>query len=69
MLLKRKARFAWRIATLCLLAFFATNVIARYAPQTSQDLLDGVRGALLGAAIGSMLIVGVIKHRGDAARQ
>jgi hypothetical protein len=63
MLLKKNARFVWRLAMLCLLAFSTMNVIARYTPQTSQDLLDGVRGALLGAALGLVFVAGVIKRR------
>ncbi|HEV7993382.1 MAG TPA: hypothetical protein VGP25_16270 [Gemmatimonadaceae bacterium] len=69
MLLKKNPRIVWRIAMLCLLAFFAMNVVARYAPPVQQDFLDGVRGALLGATIGLMIVVGVIKRRGDAARR
>ena len=63
MLLKRKARLVLRLEMFSLLAFFLMPLIARYASPASQDLLDGVRGALLGAAIGLMITLGVIKRR------
>jgi hypothetical protein len=65
MLSKKNPRIVWRLAMLSLLAFFAMNVVARYAPPARQDLLDGIRGALLGAAIGLMIVVGVIKRRDE----
>ena len=63
MLLKRKARLVLRLEMFTLLAFFLMTPIARYASPESQDLLDGVRGALLGAAIGLMITLGVIRRR------
>ena len=65
MLLKKNPRAVWRLAMLSLLAFFAMNIVARYAPPAREDLLDGVRGALLGVTIGLMIVVGVIKRRGQ----
>jgi len=64
MLLNKNPRVVLRLAMLCLLAFFAMNAIARSAPPERLDLLDGVRGALLGATLGLMIVVGVIKRRG-----
>lgn len=65
MLLKKNPRVVWRLAMLCLLAFFTMNLVAHYSPPAHEDLLDGVRGALLGAAIGLVIVVGVIKRRGE----
>lgn len=63
MLMNKNPRVVWRLAMLSLLAFFATTLIARSAAPARQDLLDGVRGVLLGAAIGLMIVMGVIKRR------
>jgi hypothetical protein len=68
MLLRKNPRVVWRLAMLCLLAFFTMNIVARYAPPAGEDLLDGIRGALLGAAIGLVIVVGVIKRRGAVSR-
>lgn len=65
MLLRKNPRTVWRLAMLSLLAFFAMNVVARHASPAHEDLLDGVRGALLGAAIGLVIVVGVIKRRAE----
>ena len=64
MLSGKNPRTVLRLAMLCLLAFFAMNVVARYTSPAHEDLLDGVRGALLGATLGLMLVVGVVKRRG-----
>lgn len=63
MLLNKTPRVVKRLAMLCLLAFFAMNLVARDAPPAREELLDGIRGGLLGAALGLMIVVGVIKHR------
>jgi hypothetical protein len=72
MLLKqgRDPRTVWRMAMVCLLAFFALPLITRSAPSNWQDLVDGVRGALLGATLALMAVSGLLKRRGgytDAA--
>jgi hypothetical protein len=65
MLLKsRNPRTVWRIAMVCLLAFFALPLVTRSLPSTWQDLIDGVRGALLGATLALMAVSGVLKRRG-----
>jgi hypothetical protein len=65
MLLMRRTNPAtlWRSAMACLLAFFAVTWIARSAPSTWQDLLDGVRGAMLGATLALMFLMGVVKRQ------
>jgi hypothetical protein len=65
MLLKRNTNPAtlWRSAMACLLAFFAVTLIARSAPSAWQDLLDGLRGAILGATLALMILTGVVKRR------
>ena len=63
MLLNKNPRMVFRLSMLTLLAFFAMNVVARYAPPAREDLIDGVRGALLGAAIGLMIVTGAMKRR------
>jgi hypothetical protein len=65
MLLKRNTNPATllRSAMACLLAFFAVTLIARSAPSTWQDLLDGLRGAILGATLALMILTGVVKRR------
>jgi hypothetical protein len=64
MLLKRTTNptTLWRAAMSCLLAFFAITLVARSAPATWQDLLDGVRGATLGATLALMFLVGMVKR-------
>jgi hypothetical protein len=47
----------------CLLAFFALPMIVRLTPFASEDLVDGIHGALLGAAIGLMVLSGVRARR------
>jgi hypothetical protein len=65
MLLKqgRKPSTLWRWATLCLLAFFALPLFARIVPAAPEDLIDGIRGAMLGATIALMALSGVLKRR------
>jgi len=63
MLSGKNPRTVLRLAMLCLLAFFALNVVAHYAPPARQDMLDGIRGVVLGATIGLFLVVGVVKSR------
>ena len=66
MLLKRNTNPAtlWRSAMASLLAFFVVTLIARSAPSTWQDLLDGLRGAMLGVTLALMILTGVVKRRG-----
>jgi hypothetical protein len=65
MLLKRRTNptTLWRSAMACLLAFFAVTLISRSAPSDWQDLLDGVRGAMLGATLGLMVLTAVVQRR------
>ena len=65
MLLKqgRKPSTLWRWAMVCLLAFFALPLLARLVPLASPDLVDGIRGALLGATVGLMVLIGVLERR------
>ena len=65
MLLKRRTNPATflRLAMASLLAFFTLTLIARSAPSNWQDLLDGVRGAMLGATLALMALTGVVKRR------
>jgi hypothetical protein len=65
MLLKRRTNSAtlWRSAMGCLLAFFAVTLISRSARSDWQDLLDGVRGAMLGATLGLMVLTAVVQRR------
>jgi len=53
----------WRWAMVCLLAFFALPMATRLVPLASPDLVDGIRGALLGATLGLMVVTGVLKRR------
>lgn len=53
----------WRWAMVCLLAFFALPMLTRVVPLASPDLVDGIRGALLGATLGLMVLTGVLKRR------
>jgi hypothetical protein len=65
MLLKRRTAPAtlWRYSMASLLAFFAITLIARSAPTNWQDLLDGVRGAMLGATLALMALTAVAQRR------
>jgi hypothetical protein len=65
MLLKhgRRPSTLWRWAMVCLLAFFALPMVGRVIPLGSEDLVDGIHGALLGAAIALMTLSGVLKRR------
>ena len=65
MLLKRRTNPATflRLAMASLLVFFALVPIARLAPANWQDLLDGVRGAMLGATLTLMALTGMAKRR------
>lgn len=65
MLLKqgRNPSSLWRWAMVCLLAFFALPMLTRVMPVASPDLVDGIRGALLGATLGLMVLTGVLKRR------
>ena len=65
MLLKqgRDPSTLWRWAMVCLLAFFALTLVARVVPSASEDLVDGIRGALLGATIALIVLAGVLKRR------
>lgn len=65
MLLKhgRNPSTLWRWAMVCLLAYFAFPMLARLVPLASPDLVDGIRGALLGATLGLMMLTGVLKRR------
>lgn len=65
MLLKQGTRPSTllRWAMVCLLAFFAMSPIARLMPAASDDLVDGVRGVLLGVTLGLMVLIGVLKRR------
>jgi hypothetical protein len=65
MLLKqgRRPSTLWRWAMVCLLAFFALTLVARVTPLASEDLVDGIRGALLGATLALMVLSGVLKRR------
>ena len=66
MLLKqgRNPQTVWRMAMVCLLAFFALPLLARSVPSNWQDAIDGIRGALLGATIALVAVSGVLKRRG-----
>jgi hypothetical protein len=65
MLLKqgRNPSTLWRWAMVCLLAFFALPLLTRIVPLASPDLVDGIRGALLGATLGLMVLTGILKRR------
>ena len=65
MLLKQgtKPSTLWRSAMVCLLAFFALPLVTRVMPVATEDLVDGIRGALLGAALGLMVLSGVLNRR------
>jgi hypothetical protein len=65
MLLKQgtKPSTLWRWAMVCLLAFFALPLATRAMPVATEDLVDGIRGALLGATLGLMVLSGVLKRR------
>ena len=65
MLLKqgRRSSTLWRWAMVCLLAFFALPLVTRIIPPVSQDLVDGIRGALLGATLALMVLSGGLKRR------
>lgn len=65
MLLKqgRNPSTLWRWAMVCLLAFFALPLLMRIVPLASPDLVDGIRGALLGVTLGLMVLTGVLKRR------
>ena len=65
MLLKqgRDPSTLWRWAMVCLLAFFARTLVARVIPSASEDLVDGIRGVLLGATIALIVLAGVLKRR------
>ena len=70
MLLKhaRRPTTLWRWAMVCLLVFFALPLVARLTAIASEDLFDGVRGALLGAAIALMVLSGVQKRASASDR-
>ena len=65
MLLKQGTRPSTllRWAMVCLIAFFALPLVARVMPLASADLVDGVRGMLLGMTLGLMVLTGVLKRR------
>ena len=65
MLLKRQTNPAtlWRLAMASLLAFFVITLISRSAPTNWQDLLDGMRGAMLGATLALMALTAVARRR------
>jgi hypothetical protein len=68
MLLKRTSnpRTIFRFATITLLVFFALPLVARPTATFWVDLLDGVRGAMLGITIGLLAIAGILKRRGGS---
>ena len=59
----RRPSTLWRWAMVCLLAFFALPLVTRIVPLASPDLVDGIRGALLGATLALMVLSGVLKRR------
>jgi hypothetical protein len=65
MLLKRRTNPSalWRYAMVCLLAFFALTLVARSASPSWADLLDGVRGAMLGATLALMGLTAAAQRR------
>jgi len=64
MLLKLdNSKTLWRSAMVSLLVFFTVTLIARTAPSNWQDLLDGVRGAMLGVTLGLMALTVVAQRR------
>jgi hypothetical protein len=65
MLLKqgKDPRVVWRWAMMSLLAFFILGLLARSVPPTWENTYDGVRGALLGVAIGLVVVAGILKRR------
>jgi hypothetical protein len=72
MLLRRNPnpRTIFRIASLFLLAFFALPLVARPTATFWVDVLDGVRGAMLGVTLGLFALSAMVKRRrsgnGDA---
>ena len=59
----RHRRVVQRWAMMCVLAFFVLAIVARFAPASWQDATDGVRGAVLGAAMGLMIVSMILKRR------
>ncbi|HMC57495.1 MAG TPA: hypothetical protein VKH19_20100 [Gemmatimonadaceae bacterium] len=62
MLLKKKfsSQTLFRIAMSVLLAFFVLALVARFAPARTpfwDDIVDGVRGMMLGVFFGLMVLV------------
>ena len=56
-------RTVWRMSMVCLLAFFTLTYTTRSVPSNWQDLLDGVRGAFLGATLALMVVYGILRRR------
>jgi hypothetical protein len=67
----RNPRTVFRAAMVCLLVFSALPLIAHPTTTYWIDVMDGVRGALLGATIALIAVLGVLRRRGgrDASSQ
>ena len=59
----RNPRTVFRAAMACLLVFSALPLIARPSTTYWSDVMDGVRGALLGATIALIAASGVLRRR------
>ena len=66
----RNQRAVFRTAMATLLGFFVLPLVAHPTTTYWIDIMDGVRGALLGAAIALIAVSGVLKRRnsGDASQ-
>ena len=64
MLLKiRQPRTIFRLAMVCLIAFFSVTLITRFWTGLSEDVIDGTRGALLGATLGLFVVFQIAQRR------
>ena len=69
MLLKKgNPRTVFRAALGCLLVFSLLPLVTRHAGSQWIDVIDGVRGVLLGAMIALIAVSGVLQRRGTMGR-
>lgn len=61
-------RAVFRVAMVVLLAFFAMTIMVRSWSGLSVDIVDGVRGALLGVVLGLLVVVRSSQRRISADR-
>ena len=61
-----ETRRAYLVMQVALLFFFLMWLPARFFPQFHPDLIDGIRGLLLGIALGTMIMIGWRNRRREA---